>query len=260
MMPLLKKILGCRRVAGDFPFFQTDRGSFFVKRGDPAALAAEARGLKEIGCYLRVPEVFACQEGFLVLEALDLRPHTDKTWAELGEGLAKMHLEARGKFFGWPEDNWIGLTPQVNEEVEDWVGFFVDKRLRFQLSFLKQDKELQNLGEKFCEKFPEFFRGLKLFPSLLHGDLWHGNTGVSGEGGVVFDPACYFGHHEAEFGMIELFGGFARPFFDSYRDQVPKDECFEERLVGYKLYHALNHYNLFGAGYRTLCISLLESI
>eukprot|EP00959_Pyramimonas_sp_CCMP1952_P386303 8096057-Pyramimonas_sp.AAC.1 len=62
--------------------------------------------------------------------------------------------------------------------------------------------------------------GITVKPSILHGDLWSGNvSGVNGEPGPsqvpltgiaytstyrrlrIFDPACYYGHHEAEWGM-----------------------------------------------------------
>jgi fructosamine-3-kinase len=48
-----------------------------------------------------------------------------------------------------------------------------------------------------------FFEDVKgsIKPSVLHGDLWSGNiAGVEGQPSV-FDPATYYGHHEAEFGM-----------------------------------------------------------
>ena len=38
-------------------------------------------------------------------------------------------------------------------------------------------------------------------PCLLHGDLWSGNVGTVDGEPCIFDPACYYGHHEAEFGM-----------------------------------------------------------
>ena len=38
-------------------------------------------------------------------------------------------------------------------------------------------------------------------PCVLHGDLWSGNIGsVDGEPSI-FDPAVYYGHSEADFGM-----------------------------------------------------------
>ena len=38
-------------------------------------------------------------------------------------------------------------------------------------------------------------------PSVLHGDLWSGNIGSVGGEPSIFDPAVYYGHSEAEFGM-----------------------------------------------------------
>jgi protein-ribulosamine 3-kinase len=46
-------------------------------------------------------------------------------------------------------------------------------------------------------------------PVILHGDLWSGNTGIDGKSGqpVVYDPASYFGHNEADLGIMHMFGG-----------------------------------------------------
>ncbi len=45
--------------------------------------------------------------------------------------------------------------------------------------------------------------------SILHGDLWSGNAGYDKTTGqaVIFDPACYFGHNEADLGIMHMFGG-----------------------------------------------------
>jgi fructosamine-3-kinase len=49
---------------------------------------------------------------------------------------------------------------------------------------------------------------------ILHGDLWSGNKGMAlNRPGVeeaspaVFDPAAYFGHNEADLGIMHMFGG-----------------------------------------------------
>lgn len=94
------------------------------------------------------------------------------------------------------------------------------------------------------------FEGIKVFPSTLHGDLWSGNIGsVEGEP-VIFDPATYYGHHEAEWGMGWC-AGHGPAFWSGYRTLIPKDPGFEERNLLYTLYHIINHYNLFGSGYES---------
>ena len=40
---------------------------------------------------------------------------------------------------------------------------------------------------------------------------------------------------------------------------MPKQPGFEQRTELYKLYHYLNHYNLFGSGYRGQCTSIINS-
>lgn len=41
------------------------------------------------------------------------------------------------------------------------------------------------------------------------GDLWSGNVSGDEDGRpVLFDPAPYYGHHEADLGIARMFGGF----------------------------------------------------
>ena len=42
---------------------------------------------------------------------------------------------------------------------------------------------------------------MEVRPSVLHGDLWAGNYAAVDSRPAIFDPATYYGHHEAEFGM-----------------------------------------------------------
>jgi protein-ribulosamine 3-kinase len=40
----------------------------------------------------------------------------------------------------------------------------------------------------------------KIKPSLIHGDLWEGNTGTAFDGGDIylFDSGAFYAHHELE--------------------------------------------------------------
>ena len=97
--------------------------------------------------------------------------------------------------------------------------------------------------------------------SLLHGDLWSGNYGADSDGNpVVYDPACYYGDHEADLAMMELFGSPGARFFAAYREHFPIDDGYPLRRDLYNLYHLLNHANLFGGGYARQSQRLIERL
>ena len=94
----------------------------------------------------------------------------------------------------------------------------------------------------------------------IRDSLWSGNIGTVGGEPSVFDPAAYYGHNEAEFGMSWC-AGFSEAFYDAYFAAFPKTEArFEERRLLYRLYHYLNHYNLFGGGYKSQCVSIMNTL
>jgi fructosamine-3-kinase len=235
--------------------------TFFVKLNAPERaemFAAEAAGLRAIARTrtVRVPEP-VCHgaspaASWLVLEYLELRPLDDRSMAALGRNLARMHRVTAGQH-GWDRDNTIGATPQLNTRSGDWIGFWRERRLRFQLRLAASGGDRRRLvaaGERLAEKLPAFFSGYAPVPSLLHGDLWSGNAARSAEGEpVIFDPAVYYGDREADLAMTELFGGFPSSFYEAYRAQYPLDAGYATRKHLYNLYHVLNHLNLFGGGY-----------
>ena len=60
--------------------------------------------------------------------------------------------------------------------------------------------------------------------------------------------------------MSELFGGFPESFYASYRLAWPLDAGYETRKTLYNLYHVLNHFNLFGAGYLGQARRMIEKL
>lgn len=271
IIDLLKSRLGCQKIHPSGQFYHTDRGDFFVKAGkgsDYKRLQGEAGCLEliEKTSDLRVPHPFLSgKEGdfsFLIVEAFDLRPHTRKSHKMLGRQLAEMHLKQGREKFGLGFDNTIGATYQINTWSESWCRFFSKYRLEFQLKMIDEkyrDAELAQAGKKLLLRLPEYFKGLEIKPSLLHGDLWSGNTACLPDGTpVVYDPASYWGHHEADLSMMGMFGGFSQDFFDAYHEILPKEAGFSERIQLYRLYHYLNHYLIFGLSYRRACLDLLN--
>ena len=66
---------------------------------------------------------------------------------------------------------------------------------------------------------------------------------------IIFDPASYYGHSEADLGIMHMFGGFTPAFFTRYHQLVPRSEPreeYEQRVQLYEAYHHLNHALMFG--------------
>ncbi len=181
----------------------------------------------------------------------------------LGQQLAAMHRTTTNEF-GWRRNNTIGSTPQINIGEQDWVMFYREQRLRFQLDLANEHGyggDLLRHGELLLEKLPVFFASYQPVPSLLHGDLWGGNHAVlHDDTPVIFDPAVYYGDREADLAMTELFGGFGSGFYAAYREAWPLDPGYRIRRDLYNLYHVLNHLNLFGGGYRGQAEQLIDRL
>ncbi len=242
--------------------------TFFVKLNDAAKFPmfeAEATALEEIARThtVRVPQPICCgveaSQAFLVLEHIELGARGD--WALLGAQLAQLH-KTTSEQFGWARDNTIGSTPQINTQCDDWIEFWRERRLGFQLSLAaKNGYGLQKKGERLMGSLDFFFRDCQPQPSLLHGDLWGGNAAFDQDGNpVIFDPAVYFGDREADLAMTELFGGFGRAFYSAYDEAFPLDNGYKVRKTLYNLYHVLNHLNLFGGSYLRQAETMIDGL
>jgi fructosamine-3-kinase len=198
------------------------------------------------------------KHSWLVMEYLPL--HNNGNHHKLGEQLAAMHRVTRASF-GWDRDNTIGSTPQTNTPGDDWLDFFRDRRLQYQLRLAAakgHTGSLQKAGAALLDCLDDFFIGYKPVPSLLHGDLWSGNYAfLENNDPVIFDPATYYGDRETDIAMTELFGGFTTEFRASYEACWPLDSGYETRKLLYNCYHILNHLNLFGGGYAAQAENLI---
>lgn len=254
----------------------SDNSLLFMKTNEIRPLsffAAEAVSLNAIASsgVIRTPKVLAIGSdnskgkifNFLLLMYINSAPKAKNYWEDFAINLAALHQAKTDNFvnsnnsdettahFGFLENNFIGLTPQINRPTKSWVTFFRDCRLAPQFKLAssyfsleehkKIEKLLTNLESYLVE--PEK-------PSLLHGDLWSGNV-ICDENGkaMLIDPACYVGHHEVDLAMTKLFGGFPNKFYKAYQEAFKLQPGFEARQDLYNLYHLLNHLNLFGASY-----------
>jgi protein-ribulosamine 3-kinase len=243
---------------------------YFVKLNDTrhySMFSAESEGLEAIAStrMLRVPRPIthgtSNGKSYLVLEYLELASRGDAR--RLGEQLAALH-RCTAERYGFPQDNFIGTTRQRNGWHEDWVEFWRDNRLGFQLKLAAEKGyggKLQDLGRRLQDRLPGFFDSYHPQPSLLHGDLWGGNHAYLKDGApAIFDPAAYYGDREADIAMTELFGGYPAEFYSAYRAAWPLDAGYAIRCDLYNLYHILNHANLFGGGYAHQAENMMQQL
>lgn len=253
--------------------YQVSNGDseYFVKLNSAdkeSMFAAEAAGLEEIitSNSVLAPKAICWgstnSHSYIVMESLALGGSQNSS-ALLGQQLAQMHKSTASEF-GWKIDNTIGSTPQPNKRNSDWIRFFAKSRLGFQLDLAKRkgcNHSLIDNGLLLIDSVNSFFSSYNPAPSLLHGDLWSGNYGVTQSGQpVIFDPAVYYGDREADIAMTELFGGFGGDFYSSYNETWPLDEGYQTRKTLYNLYHILNHYNMFGGGYEKQANSMIQKL
>lgn len=184
------------------------------------------------------------------------RPKIGNCWANSSPPCTS----ADGRF-GWSHDNHIGATPQPNGWQEDWIHFWREARLGYQLKIAADNGVRFEGSERLLDRLDTFFTGHRPAASLLHGDLWSGNIAFTSTGEpVVFDPACYYGDRECDLAFTSLFGGFPRAFYEAYDAAWQRDEGRRSRHDLYNLYHVLNHFHLFGGSYREQAQQMIHSL
>ena len=252
-----------------------DGRRFFVKsnpRPLPFMFEREAEALRCLGEAgpLRVPRVIGVGGGegsacppFIVLEYVASGRPQHNFFEEFGRGLALLHQRTRQDRFGFDHDNYIGSTPQPNGWCNDWVTFWRERRLGPQLERVRRnglaDAGFLRLGDVLMDRLDRLISQPDEPACLLHGDLWGGNYLCDAEGrAVLIDPAAYCGRREADLAMTLLFGGFDDRFHQAYCEVWPLADGADARLVIYKLYHLVNHLNLFGSGYYDSCLAILR--
>ena len=125
--------------------------------------------------------------------------------------LSNLHQNSKsptGKFsFHMP--TYSGNLPQWTEWEESWETFF-SKNLRMALDLeIKAkgyDPAFDVLVPAIFEKvIPRLLRplesdGRSVKPSLVHGDLWYANSGLSidTDSSLIFDACCFYAHNECK--------------------------------------------------------------
>ncbi len=246
--------------------------NYFLKFNDFSSndmFLKEANGLKELGKAntIRIPEVILAEKSFILLEHIESGRQSKNFFEDFGRKFAELHKYSSDNF-GFYEDNYIGSTDQLNipseNEKHNWPEFYWNKRIFFQYKLAEKNgyatSELKEGINELGNKTEEILSGSEEKPALLHGDLWSGNYMPDENGNAcLIDPAVYYGHREADLAMTKLFGGFDNNFYSAYNETYPLKDGWRYRENIYKLYHVLNHLNLFGRGYYSQAISLIKN-
>lgn len=228
---------------------------------------AEAKGLEALrkADAIGVPKTLAIgtdkpkRISFLLMEYLERAAKLTRYWEIYGRELAALHRAdctefagaKQGQPYGFMHDNYIGASWQVNTPKENWITFFRECRLLPQIKMAERyfDSGMRRQCTKLLDHLDSYLTEPE-FPSLIHGDLWSGNSICGPDGKAwILDPATYVGHYEAELAMTELFGGNPDSFYGAYSEVTAIDSGYHDRRDLYNLYHLLNHLNLFGASY-----------
>lgn len=252
----------------------TKEGSFFLKTSEnqQVSFVAEAHQLEAMhqsGTTLIIPRPIASIDadnngpGFLLLPYFAPGKPCKQWEEELGRGLALLH-QSTSSSFGFDYDTFCGATRLDNRRATKWVPFFAEQRLQSLFDILCHRKQLDDTDQK---RFSLLIKTLSerlnepLVPSLLHGDLWAGNVITNQQGHpVLIDPAAYYGHPEAEFGMTTLYGGFSQRFYAAYQESKPLETNWQQRCIIYRFWHITNHAVLFGGQYIKQTCEILARI
>lgn len=251
---------------------------YFVKLNDSQyadMFVKEALGLEALqqSEAIKVPGVIAFgqfeQYSYLVLHYIPMLPLGNI--ADFAIGLANLHHHHCSQF-GFEHNNTIGRTPQINHWQDNWGHFFSEQRIGYQLDLLEQHLEqhpkqysgspnLIHKGRQLLPKLTKYLNRHKPKAALVHGDLWQGNFSFDHAGiPVIYDPACYYGDHEVDLAMLELFGEPGRAFFAAYSKVHPIDSGYAKRRDIYNLYHILNHASLFAGSYIQQAQRIIDKI
>ena len=247
---------------------QTSIGDFCIKYNlrdrFPEMFTSEADGLALLNNAgeIHVPDVcctgYAGSFAYILLEYIDEGRKSSSFMNDFGRSLARLHKHTAG-YFGHKLDNYMGSLPQSNKKHTTWNLFFVEERLKRQVSLANVYFSSSDVAafERLYARLDELLPVEP--PALLHGDLWGGNYMVAPDGkACLIDPAVYYGHREVDIAMTTLFGGFDESFYASYQEEYPLEIGWQERLDIFKLYPLLIHLNLFGSGYLGSILSIIR--
>ncbi|KAI0393533.1 fructosamine kinase [Xylariaceae sp. FL0594] len=189
---------------------------------------------------------------FFICEFIEMKEGELPPVNEFCRQLAKLHRESvspTGKF-GFDVVTCNGATPQTVDWEDSWEVFF-SRGLRHMLELdLKvngpQPELVTAITPVFDVVIPRLLPPLQqgprqIRPSLVHGDMWWGNSALNRKTGmpVVFDAAAFYAHNEYDMGNWRpRRSRFGKEYFEAYRKEYPPahpEQDYEDRILLYSM-------------------------
>jgi len=203
---------------------------------------------------LPAPDLLHAEPSLLLMEYVPGRIEWEgDALRHLGELLAGCH-QITSATYGLERDTLNGPLRQPNPQMESWIAFFREQRLRYMIGVARETGHLPADLEIRLLRIAERVEGFLIEPArpaLIHGDMWRTNVIVrDGRVAGILDPALYYAHNEIELAYMTLFSGTGQEFFDAYGSYIPIEKDFySTRRHIYNLYPLLAHLTIFGEKY-----------
>jgi fructosamine-3-kinase len=232
----------------------SDGRELFVKLAAPAALAAEASGLRWLreADAVPLPDVLCSQDDLLAITWVPPGNADPAAADRFGRELARLHARGADSFGAlWP--GFIASLPLPNDQAGSWPAWYARQRLLPYCRIAREAGALSRddvaLIELVADRIGDL-AGPAEPPSRIHGDCWSGNVLFSGGRGWLIDPAAHGGHRETDLAMLALFGA---PYLDrvlgAYQEVTPLGDGWQARVPLHQLHPLLVHVCLFGSAY-----------
>lgn len=206
---------------------------------------------------LEKPEAYFFLSQYMDLS--DMMPEPN----QLCTKLARLHRESQSPTgqFGFHITTCQGHTPQSLAWESSWTVFFtqllkhvIDKDFEFNGYWEELDQVEKRLITHVIPRLLDALvkDGRKIKPSLIHSNLWEGNSGTSFENNhvYIFDAAAFYAHHEMEVGNWRCYYNkisnrvYTRTYLRHHGPSEPKDE-WEDRnrlyCIYYNTIYSVNH-------------------
>ena len=205
-------------------FLQTSKRKYFLKinkKKDDQCLVINRMYNDTQFSSLTKREIYYYDQKIILMEYFEAERLEKQIFNQhiFGEEIAKFHTKRKSQF-GFQYDTYIGSLLQENKMSKSWKEFFLHQRFDYLFCKIKKDMSIYpELVDKILAVRGYIERNLD-DPSestLIHGDIWSGNTLIKTDGSIqIIDTVLFYADNEYELAYIYLNGTFGRGFYDSY--------------------------------------------